>query len=184
MILPIVSVVLIFSTKTSRQCKQFLNPLIEHGSGRKKAKMMGEWEWDYVAGGGGGGKYRVVKTFLPGFGNGWLKYCAIVVGVGSEIFWEWFSELRSNVFTQLWIFWGKGSDGRQVQSAFKVSLQSPPVIDDYTPRSHLAELRWLICVNTECGSGSQGAGDRFGDYLCVDCVNLSRISGRNQLTNT
>ena len=28
-----------------------------------------------------------------------------------------------------------------------------------------------------------GAGDRFGDYLCVDCTNLPFVSGRNQLTN-
>ena len=29
-----------------------------------------------------------------------------------------------------------------------------------------------------------GAGDRFGDYLSVDCVNLPWVSGHNQLSNT
>ena len=29
-----------------------------------------------------------------------------------------------------------------------------------------------------------GAGDRFGDNLCVDCANLSCVSGHNQFTNT
>ena len=29
-----------------------------------------------------------------------------------------------------------------------------------------------------------GAGDRFGDYFCADCTNLSCVSGRNQFTDT
>ena len=29
-----------------------------------------------------------------------------------------------------------------------------------------------------------GAGDRFGDYLSVDCANLPCVSGHNQFTNT
>ena len=29
-----------------------------------------------------------------------------------------------------------------------------------------------------------GAGDKFGDYLCVDCANLPCVRGNNQLTNT
>ena len=34
----------------------------------------------------------------------------------------------------------------------------------------------------EGGSKFEGAGDRFGDYLCDDCTNLSCISGRNLQT--
>ena len=46
---------------------------------------------------------RIVKTSLPGFGDGWLKYSAIVYfwgdfGVNSRTFWRWFSELSRNVF--------------------------------------------------------------------------------------
>ena len=29
-----------------------------------------------------------------------------------------------------------------------------------------------------------GAGDRFGDYLCLDCPNLLCVSGHDQFTNT
>ena len=29
-----------------------------------------------------------------------------------------------------------------------------------------------------------GDGGRFGDYLCVDCTNMPRLSGRNKFTNT
>ena len=29
-----------------------------------------------------------------------------------------------------------------------------------------------------------GAGDKFGDYLCVDCANLPCVRGNNQVTNT
>jgi len=29
-----------------------------------------------------------------------------------------------------------------------------------------------------------GAGDRFGDYLCVDCANLPDAGGHDQFTNT
>ena len=28
-----------------------------------------------------------------------------------------------------------------------------------------------------------GPGDRFGDYLCVDCAKVPRVSGHNQFTN-
>ena len=34
----------------------------------------------------------------------------------------------------------------------------------------------------EGGSKFEGAGDKFGDYLCVDCANLPCKSGHNQLT--
>ena len=42
---------------------------------------------------------RSVKTCLPGFGNGWLKYCNFWVGSGT--FLVWFLKLSRHVFTQL-----------------------------------------------------------------------------------
>ena len=30
----------------------------------------------------------------------------------------------------------------------------------------------------------EGAGGRFGDYLCVDCANLPYVGGHNKCTNT
>ena len=37
--------------------------------------------------------------------------------------------------------------------------------------------KWLV---TKLG----GAGDRFGDYICVDCANLPYAGGCNQFTDT
>ena len=34
------------------------------------------------------------------------------------------------------------------------------------------------------GTELVGSGDRFGDYLCVDCANLPRAIGRNKFTST
>ena len=46
-----------------------------------------------------------VKIFLSGFGNGWLKYWAIVqFWVGRGTFWGWFLKLGRNIFTKLCIF--------------------------------------------------------------------------------
>ena len=71
--------------------------------------------------GGGGGRHwsagvqSRVKTFLPGFGNGYPKCCATVQFWSgqrlSRTFWGWFSELSMNVLPNSVQFNSRGVEG-------------------------------------------------------------------------
>ena len=91
-------------------------------------------------------KHCSVKSFLPGFRNGWLKYCARVnFGVGSGTFWELLSELKSNVFTQL-STWNVAS--RILQHCCRKRCWFPPLRNKFKCRNPgMAQLETWKCWN-------------------------------------